>query len=393
MLKAYTRLSQLSEPTKFGSWLAAIVRRTAMDHLRKRFRRGTPVSFVEELISADESWTGPRSDAGPCEDEELEEAVSALGPALRDVVRLRLRDGLRLEQIAAQLGVPLGTVKRRLHDARRAMRRSAMTTFDQDNARAIVEAARTDLAALPGEVRRDILGVALGGDLVRGDFIPNNSCLLVFPLISNRATFSVFDTPAYQAVTEIFDRHCAPYRDCAEEPTVWVNFAFDEIHLPVSPERFHPPAVPQPQWHSLYLFDLIDHHEMLYGDDFVATLYRPDPRSFVLWAAARALEIVRSGTTTHPWGFGAAARLLALKLVRLLQLRFAPGDPTIHRQRVLENFATHVPDFPAKDLGRKLWKRDLAARYPVDRKKPTAPHVKQCAQFVEDACELLLARR
>lgn len=48
---------------------------------------------------------------------DLERAVARLSPKLKDVVSLRYAGGLGYDQIAETLGIPVGTVKRRVFDA------------------------------------------------------------------------------------------------------------------------------------------------------------------------------------------------------------------------------------------------------------------------------------
>ena len=50
-------------------------------------------------------------------------AVAALSPDHRIVIALRYGRDLTLEQVADTLGLPLGTVKSRLHRARLALRK------------------------------------------------------------------------------------------------------------------------------------------------------------------------------------------------------------------------------------------------------------------------------
>lgn len=63
----------------------------------------------------------------------LARILEELGPAHREVVILRFADGLALQEIAEALGVPLGTVKSRLHHALRLLRESEATRqyFDE----------------------------------------------------------------------------------------------------------------------------------------------------------------------------------------------------------------------------------------------------------------------
>jgi RNA polymerase sigma-70 factor (ECF subfamily) len=48
--------------------------------------------------------------------------LQGLAPSQREVVLLRFVDDLSLAQIGEMLGIPLGTVKSRLHNALRALK-------------------------------------------------------------------------------------------------------------------------------------------------------------------------------------------------------------------------------------------------------------------------------
>lgn len=63
----------------------------------------------------------------PGGDEQLAAVLSALGQEHRDVLLLRFVDELSLEEIADVLGIPLGTVKSRLHNALKTLREDART--------------------------------------------------------------------------------------------------------------------------------------------------------------------------------------------------------------------------------------------------------------------------
>jgi RNA polymerase sigma-70 factor (ECF subfamily) len=56
------------------------------------------------------------------DDDDLERLLAELPPARREILTLRFVDGLALDEIAVMLGIPLGTVKSRLHLAIRALR-------------------------------------------------------------------------------------------------------------------------------------------------------------------------------------------------------------------------------------------------------------------------------
>jgi len=103
------------------TWLFAIARRQAHNVLR---RRGQPSGDEDGLGALEDSDPGPeelvlrQSDA-----EDLQRAIAGLPLIHREVLVLNFVNGLRYDEMAAVLGVPEGTVKSRLSNAKRALRR------------------------------------------------------------------------------------------------------------------------------------------------------------------------------------------------------------------------------------------------------------------------------
>ncbi len=92
------------------------VRHLALDRVRRR-RPEIDVDLLAEVLPAPlPPATGAARDLRP--------ALAALPPAQREVVVMRFADDLSLQQIADATGVPLGTVKSRLHHALAAIRRA-----------------------------------------------------------------------------------------------------------------------------------------------------------------------------------------------------------------------------------------------------------------------------
>ncbi len=400
MYRAYSRIDQLADPNRFSAWLSAIVRNASMDHLRSRYRLNEHTEDIHELdtqlVLQRTSVPSEGLAAFSTGDDKMMDAVAHLSPALAEVIELRIRSRLKISEISDHLHIPIGTVKRRLHDAKIRLRGLTMRTFDEDTARRVVNDAKLDIEALPAKVKQEIIGIAIGGDLARKEFVPNNSVLLIVPLFSNRTSLLMYETEAYRAIEEIFDKHCKPFFDCTESPTVWENLAFDELHLPTSAEMFDPPTSPQPQWHSMYLFDLIDHHEVTYGINFIQDLYRPDPRSMSARIASEILRVARSterGTLMHPMGAGTLLHWQVLKMVKLLQIHFTEGTPTISMRAIPDNYNNFVPDFPTKEFGSQVYRKSVAARYPADRKEYTERYSKSCQEFIAQGCKLFLDRR
>ena len=94
------------------SWLLyRIARNVRADCLRKKLRSPGPIvrgCDVDALAAAEDlARTDARLD--------LEAALQALPEKLRLVVVLNIFQGLRYREVAATLGIPLGTVKSRMH--------------------------------------------------------------------------------------------------------------------------------------------------------------------------------------------------------------------------------------------------------------------------------------
>jgi RNA polymerase sigma factor (sigma-70 family) len=110
-LAAIRSLPRLRDPAAFPALLFSTLRRKCADTIRRRRRAGTVVE-VEAPAAA-----------GPSEAEDaVASAVHRLDPGTRDLIHLRYTADLAVDEIAAVLNVPAGTVKSRLHAARAELR-------------------------------------------------------------------------------------------------------------------------------------------------------------------------------------------------------------------------------------------------------------------------------
>jgi RNA polymerase sigma factor (sigma-70 family) len=107
LLIVFRNLRGLRRPEALTSWVATIARREALRHSRARQDEPLP----DELPAFQQS-----------DPLELQDALAALPAAHREVLLLRDLTGLSEDETAVLLGVPRGTVKSRLHRARRALR-------------------------------------------------------------------------------------------------------------------------------------------------------------------------------------------------------------------------------------------------------------------------------
>ena len=116
---AWQRFGDLRDEARFPAWFDRILVNGCRERLRVRRRR-----HVVDIAVAPESVLPASRDhaAGVADAVAVERAVRALDPDHVIVVMLRYEADLTIPQIAHRLGIPEGTVKSRLHHARRQMR-------------------------------------------------------------------------------------------------------------------------------------------------------------------------------------------------------------------------------------------------------------------------------
>nr|MBA3364311.1 sigma-70 family RNA polymerase sigma factor [Actinomycetota bacterium] len=122
-LRAFHRLPQFRRESAFRSWLLRITHNTALNALVRR--RVLPVEDVEERAAVSQGARPHRTPAEELEVGERRERLAAklrlLQPSHRAVLVLRDLEGFSYEEIAEVTEAPLGSVKGRLHRARREL--------------------------------------------------------------------------------------------------------------------------------------------------------------------------------------------------------------------------------------------------------------------------------
>jgi RNA polymerase sigma-70 factor, ECF subfamily len=113
-VQAWRKWETLRDRSKFEAWFDRILVNTCRNRIRTN-RRANRQAATD--ISA-EVATASGDHAGPTEDRELlGAALATLSPDHRIVVALRYYRDLPVAEIAARLGIPVGTVQSRLHYA------------------------------------------------------------------------------------------------------------------------------------------------------------------------------------------------------------------------------------------------------------------------------------
>jgi RNA polymerase sigma-70 factor (ECF subfamily) len=117
LIRAWRDLSSLRDPDRFDAWLHRLVVNSCLDLLRRRKRRAIEMELAV-------GHAAPTSDipSALADRELLDDALRRLDPEWRAIVVMHFYLAMPLPDVAASLGIPLGTTKSRLHRALRSMR-------------------------------------------------------------------------------------------------------------------------------------------------------------------------------------------------------------------------------------------------------------------------------
>jgi len=118
-LGVYRHIASLANPGAFRTWLFQTTRHCALDQLRKRKREGEVFADVEfETVDAAED----AGDPAEFDTADVDAVLMQIPPPQREVILLHYRDDLSYADIAVVVGCPIGTVRTRLHHAKRKLR-------------------------------------------------------------------------------------------------------------------------------------------------------------------------------------------------------------------------------------------------------------------------------
>jgi RNA polymerase sigma-70 factor (ECF subfamily) len=127
MVRVYRGLRSYQGDSAFYTWLYRIVLNVAFTDRRRKKSR--PIATESISTTSSRELAQPDSPSGPGHHVEIEETRGIIEQALgqvaepyRVVLVLKDIDGLKYEEIAEILDVPIGTVRSRLHRARSEMR-------------------------------------------------------------------------------------------------------------------------------------------------------------------------------------------------------------------------------------------------------------------------------
>lgn len=108
-------LPALEDPAKFRPWSFRIAR----DRIFREYRRR---KVIFQPIEEEHLEAGAAVEETPPDTEHLRQSLAHLSPGHREVLHLRFFEDMSYEEIARLLGSSVGTVRSRLHYAKRALK-------------------------------------------------------------------------------------------------------------------------------------------------------------------------------------------------------------------------------------------------------------------------------
>ena len=118
-VRVYERLDSFHGDQAFLPWLLRLSRNACIDALRRRKARPQAADIlVEEADFVSAGPTPEEASASRSARDLLHRAMARMSDSDREILMLKEIQGLKVEEIAGLLGVPIGTVKSRCNRAR-----------------------------------------------------------------------------------------------------------------------------------------------------------------------------------------------------------------------------------------------------------------------------------
>lgn len=122
MVKAFTNRDKFTEGTNLKAWLYTIMKNTFITNYQKMVRRGTFVDTTDNLHYINSSDSLIENDAyGSFAMDDIQVAIDKLEDVYKTPFMMHFR-GFKYHEIADRLQIPIGTVKNRIHIARKLLK-------------------------------------------------------------------------------------------------------------------------------------------------------------------------------------------------------------------------------------------------------------------------------
>jgi hypothetical protein len=137
---------------------------------------------------------------------------------------------------------------------------------------------------------------------------------------------------------------------------------------------------------GIYLFDFIENHRTLYGEDFTRRLpQNSDPKSLVIPrinSLLKRAEKIINGTQNRDRIY-----LMGVEALKAVQLYFGE-KPAIDKLAIEQVYRARVPDFPMKSFGWELWQNyiDPKVKIPIN---PGERYLEYIFKYIRDVQKLV----
>lgn len=125
-LRVLQRIQKYDPQRSFEGWLFSVAHNIAIDYVRRRRPQSLEALTASGAMQSDLARS---ADTGALDQllsreraDRMLELVASLPVLFREIITLRFEEEMKLEEIAATLALPIGTVKTRLHRAMKALR-------------------------------------------------------------------------------------------------------------------------------------------------------------------------------------------------------------------------------------------------------------------------------
>lgn len=145
LTRALSKVHLWQEGTDLRAWLFTILHNQYVNHVRRAVREGAAVG----LSDSEPMLTSAPNQGKRLELRDLERAIAKLPEEQRSVLLLVGLEGMRYEEVAAVLNVPVGTIRSRLSRGREMLRQLMGMVPDRDPQPARVANLRRPQPALP----------------------------------------------------------------------------------------------------------------------------------------------------------------------------------------------------------------------------------------------------
>lgn len=126
MLKAITNRDKFKYGTNLKAWLYTIMKNTFITNYQKMSRRNTFIDTTENLhFINDSNYAASNYGESSFALNDINKAIANLEDAYRTPFLMHFR-GYKYHEIAEKLQIPIGTVKNRIHIARKEMKSRLM---------------------------------------------------------------------------------------------------------------------------------------------------------------------------------------------------------------------------------------------------------------------------